>query len=91
MAKAKKATTEPAYNTGDVTLVMSSDEAIVVTSILGNNVIGGGIRHTADKVYYALRDADVGYLPSSYTKGEVDCGVGRAPSNLHQVDGFGIK
>lgn len=89
MAKATKATTEPAYNTGDVTLVLSSDEAIVLASLLGNNVIGGGIRFTADKVYHALRDAGVGYLPPSFAKGMVDCGDPRAaPTELHQVDGF---
>ena len=74
MATAKKVTPEQPkeYDTSDVVLTLSSDEAIAVRTIVGS-VMGNNLLRTAlDAVYYALKGVGVRSIDSAFLPTQVN-------------------
>jgi hypothetical protein len=65
MATAKKVTYDT-YDTSDVVLTLSSDEAIAVKTILGSVTGNNLLRIALDEVYYALKGAGVESIDGAF-------------------------
>jgi len=94
MAKAEKVAQKPGYDTSDVVLTLTSDEAILVRTLVGHLSGGVSVPPLADTIYCALGKAGVGLLPEdvfiSNSNGRLNPCIKRMNPELHKQPGFHI-
>jgi len=93
MAKAEKVT-DKGYDTSDVVLTLTSDEAILVNTLLAHTVYRESyISQLGDRLFNSLCNAGVGYLPEGVFERAANrpllpCIKIGLSEGLHKTEGF---